>query len=211
VFDWDGTLMDSINHIVDALQHAMHETGVEVLERQRSKDIIGLGMREAIVALFPDSSNDESFIQQYAQHYKEYYHEPGRVTELYEGARELLQNLKSDGYTLAIATGKGRPGLNRVLQQTGLGYLFEVSRCADETQSKPHPAMIEEILKETNYAADQAIMIGDTEYDLEMASKANVKSIGASYGVHDEARLLKHKPIGIIKNIIELSHLLKKV
>jgi len=208
IFDWDGTLMDSISHIVNSLQYAMRETGVEILSREQSKDIIGLGMREAIAALFPDYADDDGFIHRYTQNYKNYYREPSRTTLLFPGAQDILLELKDKGYMLAIATGKGRQGLDHVLQQTGLGYLFSSSRCANETRSKPHPEMINAVLDDTGFNYKQAIMIGDSEYDLEMASNAGVVSIGASYGVHSEARLRKHNPVTTIANITELPPIL---
>ncbi|VAW81721.1 Similar to phosphoglycolate phosphatase, clustered with ribosomal large subunit pseudouridine synthase C [hydrothermal vent metagenome] len=208
IFDWDGTLMDSISHIVDSLQHAMHVTGVEVLSRAQSGDIIGLGMREAIVALFPNYAQDEKFIGQFTESYQRYYLEHSTATHLFEGAEETLISLKNIGYTLAIATGKGRKGLDHVLAQTGLAPLFAASRCASETQSKPHPEMINTVLDDTGFGHEQAIMIGDTEYDLQMATNAGVISIGASYGVHTSERLKQHNPKAIIQQITELTNLL---
>ncbi len=208
IFDWDGTLMDSVSHIVDSLQHAMHATGVDVLSRDQSGNIIGLGMREAIVALFPDNAQDEKFITDFTKSYQRYYLDPSRETSLFLGAEETLLALKNKGYTLAIATGKGRQGLDHVLAQTGLEPLFASSRCASETQSKPHPEMLNTVLQDTGFRHEQAIMIGDTEYDLEMASNAGVISIGASYGVHTPERLSKHNPKAIIQKVTELSKLL---
>ena len=209
VFDWDGTLMDSISHIVDSLQYAMRETGIEVLGRERSSSIIGLGMREAIEALFPEQANDERFVRDYTRYYRDYYLDPARSTRLFPGVREMLTEFKEQGYTLAVATGKGRQGLDHVLQQTGLGALFSASRCAGETRSKPHPEMLQTILADTGFHRDQAIMIGDTEYDLEMASNAKVVSVGVSYGAHNEQQLIAHKPIAIIHKITELPELLQ--
>jgi len=204
IFDWDGTLMDSISHIVDSRQYAMRETGVEILSREESKDIIGLGMREAIVALFPRYTNDNAFIKKYTESYKEYYLDSSRATHLFPGAQDTLLELKDKGYTLAIATGKGRKGLDHVLHQTRMGSLFAASRCADETRSKPHPEMINAVLSDTGYNCKQAIMIGDSAYDLEMAINAGVISIGASYGVHDEARLKSYNPHTVIDKITDL-------
>jgi len=101
-----------------------------------------------------------------------------------------LTQLTQQGYLLAIATGKARRGLNRVLDDTGMSHLFVSSRCADEAFSKPHPKMLEDILDDTGVDAGRALMVGDTVYDMEMACNAKVAGLAVSYGVHARERLL---------------------
>ncbi len=210
IFDWDGTLMDSETRIVNCLRTACIEAGFESRSDFELKDVIGLGLREALKKLHPDE-NDE-MIETMASTYRHAYLNTDETpSELFPGVEALLDDLKTQGYSLAIATGKGRQGLDQVLEYTQLGAHFHTTRCASETISKPHPQMLEEILDQMEMTAADALMIGDTEYDMEMAKNANMDSLGVSYGVHSVDRLLKHNPIGCIDDITELTHYLKKM
>ncbi|HFD81116.1 MAG TPA: HAD family hydrolase [Gammaproteobacteria bacterium] len=202
VFDWDGTLMDSETQIVHALHSAIADMGLEPRSLEQCRNIIGLGLREAVDALYP--GRDDDFLQQFVDRYRHHWFADEHASELFPGARETLALLRDAGFRLAVATGKGRPGLDKVLQHTGLTGIFSATRCADETRSKPHPQMLQEILEETGTAPAEALMVGDTEYDLLMAHAAGVAPIAVSYGVHERERLLRHRPLACIDNIGEL-------
>jgi len=202
VFDWDGTLMDSETQIVHALFGAISDMQLEKRSADQCRDIIGLGLREAIDALYLDQ--DDTFLQQFVEHYRRHWFAISHHSDLFPGARETLQLLKEAGFLLAVATGKGRVGLDKVLSHTGLEGLFNATRCSDETQSKPHPQMLDEILRELQIEAHQALMVGDTEYDLHMARQAGVHPIAVSYGVHDRRRLMQQKPLICLDTISEL-------
>lgn len=208
IFDWDGTLIDSQARIIASMQTAAEELGHEPLGSEAVRNIIGLGLPEAIRALIP--SIDEPALEQmrdrYAHHFLVQNETP---TELYPGVEKTLYRLKEQGYRLAVATGKSRRGLDRVLEQTQLGPLFEITRCADETRSKPHPLMLNQILAETGVAASDAVMVGDTEYDLEMGTHAGVGTVAVSYGAHHLDRLRGHKPLTEIHHFPELEIWLK--
>lgn len=203
IFDWDGTLMDSVNHIVDSMRHAINIMDLEPRSTEQLRDIIGLGMKEAIYQLYPNHQS-EQFAQQFSAAYRENFFIEQAPQALFEGAEATLQTLIDENYLLAVATSKSRRGLDKVMTETGLGDYFVTSRCADETRSKPHPQMLLEILESQQIAADQAIMVGDTVYDLEMAIQARVLPIGVSYGVHDTERLNKFKPAHILDRISDL-------
>lgn len=198
IFDWDGTLIDSQANIVQCFQLVITELNLPARNNDEISNIIGLGMREALRVLFPqhDANDYEQMVDRYRYHF--FASDP---SEPFSGAADVLANLSEAGYILAVATGKGRNGLNKAFKHTGFGQYFHLSRCADETRSKPHPQMLEEIMDETGMEPAQAIMVGDTEYDLEMAKNAGISSIGVSYGVHDSERLLKHEPITVINEI----------
>lgn len=210
IFDWDGTLMDSEARIVNCLRAAIQEAGHEDRSNDQLKNIIGLGLREALQQLYPEK--EQVHIEQMADYYRRHYLETNDTpSELFEGAAELLEQLEQQGYWLAIATGKGRQGLDQVLDYTGLHRRFHATRCASETLSKPHPQMLHEILDELGMHARDALMIGDTEYDMQMASNARMASLAVSYGVHSTERLLKHNPIGCLHDIRELHGFLKSL
>lgn len=203
IFDWDGTLMDSVMHIVDCMRNAIQELGLESRSESEMKNIIGLGMREAIYVLYPEQQTPV-FADRFTEAYREYFFTTNAPQSLFDGVVKTLQDLKQNDYWLAIATGKSRRGLDKVLAETGIGELFLESRCADETRSKPHPQMLEEILQSLQVDPQQALMIGDTEYDMEMAVNAGVLPVGVSYGVHDPDRLKQFKPAHILDNIRHL-------
>ena len=198
IFDWDGTLIDSQANIVQCLQWMSRDLDLPVRTESELSNIIGLGLYEALNSLFPES--DPRDYQQMVDRYR-YHFFASNPSEPFEGAEEVLAALEMAGYLLAVATGKGRNGLNKALKHTGWGQYFHVTRCADETRSKPHPLMLEEILEQTGMEPESAVMVGDTEYDLEMAKNAGISSIGVSYGVHEGERLLKHEPITVIDEI----------
>jgi len=202
VFDWDGTLMDSETQIVHALQAAIQDMALETRSIEECRNIIGLGLREAVDALYP--GRDEGFLDRFVANYRHHWFANTDHSDLFPGSRETLTLLKEAGFVLAVATGKGRTGLDRVLADTGMEHLFAATRCSDETQSKPHPQMLQEILRETAIEARYALMVGDTEYDLKMANEAGVGPVAVNYGVHAHERLLRHDPLVCLDNITEL-------
>lgn len=203
VFDWDGTLMDSAAHIVACLQNAITELSLEPKTDDELKNIIGLGLREAFFALYPQANDDEltSLTSRYREHF---FDQEAKPCELFDGARELIKELESKDYYLAIATGKGRNGLDKVLKETEMGKHFPITRCADESLSKPHPQMMLDIIDYYGVEANDAIMIGDSEYDLLMASNAKAQSVAVTYGVHEKQRLLDCNPITSVDSVNDL-------
>jgi len=201
VFDWDGTLMDSEAHIVTSMQHALKDLDLPVLSREKIRDIIGLGLREAIMRLLPGCGEDvlSAIIDRYRYHF--FTDDP---CEPFMGAEQVLQDLHEAGYLLAVATGKGRRGLDRVLRSTGFSQYFTETRCADETHSKPHPQMLLDIMDILDVDAKRTLMVGDTEYDLEMANAARTAAVGVDYGVHTRERLMACSPLACLSSITEL-------
>ncbi len=201
--------MDSVARIVDCLRKAGEQVlGEENRSDHELKDVIGLGLREAIQQLHP-SVNEKQITDMSDIYRHQYMQENTTASTLFDGAENILDSLEQQGYWLAVATGKGREGLNQVLNITGLGPRFHTTRCASETFSKPHPLMLEEILQQLGMDAKDALMIGDTEYDMEMAVNANMDCLGVTYGVHPAERLMKHRPVGCIEHINQLDNFLK--
>ena len=189
IFDWDGTLMDSEAKIVRCMQAAAVDVGIPDPGTAAIRDIIGLGLNEAMQVLFPEQApvRRAELVERYRRHFLEL---DATDMPLFPGVPQGLTQLTQQGYLLAIATGKARRGLNRVLDDTGMSHLFVSSRCADEAFSKPHPKMLEDILDDTGVDAGRALMVGDTVYDMEMARNAKVAGLAVSYGVHACERLL---------------------
>lgn len=204
VFDWDGTLIDSTGRIADCLQLAAQETGMPLLPRERYLGIIGLGLPEAFRTLYPDS-DDETRVE-LRRHYARHYIALGDESpcQPYDGALELLDALQARGLRLAVATGKNRPGLERAFEQTGLRDRFHLSRTADETASKPDPQMLNEILAELSLPPSRALMVGDTGFDLEMAARAGVPSVGLTHGAHGIDELRRHRPLALVDHLLHV-------
>jgi len=194
IFDWDGTLMDSSTRIVSSMQSAAKSLSLRVPTSEAVRNIIGLSLEPAINILIPGISltDNQQLCAAYSEHYR---YRDQSETPLYPGVERTLQSLHAKGYLLAVATGKGRGGIDRVFAQTGLGPLFVTSRGADETKSKPDPLMLRQILEQTGVSAQQALMIGDTSYDLEMAQRIAMPSIAVSYGMHSMEKLRSYQPI----------------
>ena len=203
VFDWDGTLMDSAAHIIDCLQTALVDLNLPQKTDEEIKNIIGLGLREALSVLLPEAGDNDltALTERYRDHF---FSEEKESSQLFTGARELVEELHREDYFLAVATGKGRRGLDKVLNETGLGEYFPVTRCADESHSKPHPQMLLEIIDWYGVDAAETIMIGDTDYDLQMANNAKVHAVGVTYGVHDVQRIRDCKPIACLNSAQDL-------
>lgn len=210
IFDWDGTLIDSTGKITRCMQLAIADTGLDERSDSEVKQIIGLGLPEAVRQLFPgiDQAAMDALRQSYSEHF---IHADQTPCEFYPGVTEVLNHLREQGHQLCVATGKSRRGLNRVLANLGMEEFFDSSRCADETASKPNPRMLFELMEELRAPAHRSVMVGDTAFDLEMAKNAGIGSIAVSYGAHDRERLLEHEPHRYIDHFSELLDWLETV
>ncbi|WP_426233957.1 HAD-IA family hydrolase [Pseudomonas sp. TWP3-2] len=203
IFDWDGTLADSIGRIVEAMHVASERSGFELRDDFAVKGIIGLGLPEAIRTLYPAITDAEMVL--FREHYADRYIEAEAVpSPLFEGVVESLASFREDGYHLAVATGKSRRGLDRVLKAHGWEDYFEITRAADETASKPHPLMLEQILAHCGVRAEQALMVGDSSFDLQMARNAGMGSVAVSYGAQSIEALQAFEPLLSVDRFSEL-------
>lgn len=204
VFDWDGTLFDSVGQIVTSLLFAA-EQFEQPLTPEAAKSIIGLGLPEVAQVLFPNVPElHTDILKCYGDHYVEH----SKDDQWFSGVADMLYGLKNQNIKLAVATGKSRRGLDRVLAQTNSRDLFEITRAASETKSKPDPLMLSEILDFTGVSAERAIMVGDTSYDLEMAQNIAMPRVGVSYGVHTVDVLQRFNPLTVAHNVNTLHQFL---
>jgi phosphoglycolate phosphatase len=202
VFDWDGTLMDSTSAIVKCIQAAARDLGLPIPRDAAAAQVIGLGLNEAMQAAMPglDARQTARMVERYRYHYLSRDHE----LTLFDGADAMLRALSQQGYFLAVATGKSRVGLNRALNGTGLLSLFDATRCADETFSKPHPAMLQELTRELGQDMRRTVMIGDTSHDLQMANNAGAAAIAVEYGAHPVDQLAACGPLFSAASVAQL-------
>lgn len=180
VWDWDGTLADSTGMITQAVLKAAEQVGLPTITAKTASNIIGLGLRESIHALYGDIP--EAQVQAMATQYTANYYAGEREIPLFAGAAETIIALNKRGFKLAVATGKGRNGLNLALEHCGLGKYFHATRTVDECFSKPHPQMLDELMDNLVTLPERTLMIGDTSYDLHMAQNAGVSAVGVTFG-----------------------------
>jgi phosphoglycolate phosphatase len=202
IFDWDGTLMDSAGVIVDSIQRACEDIGLPAPSERASRQIIGLGLMQALQTLLPDLPAEDypRLVERYRHHYL------GRDAQipLFAGVTDGIRALSESGFQLAVATGKSRVGLERALEASGLGAWFVATRCADQTHSKPHPAMVLELIDELGADPVRTLVIGDTSHDLLMAANAGVASLGVTYGAHEAGDLHPHAPLALMDSFAEV-------
>jgi len=203
VFDWDGTLIDSEARIVNCMRAAIADLQLPERTPGQLRNVIGLGLQEALATLYPEG--DARVYQQLVDRYRQHFlFQDDTPSELFAGVESMLATLREREYFLAIATGKGRLGLDKALDETGLHGYFDYTRCADETRSKPHPQMLEEIMDRLGVSAQETLMIGDTEYDMHMARNAGTAALAVSYGVHEKQRLLACAPLDCVDDSLSL-------
>jgi phosphoglycolate phosphatase len=202
VFDWDGTLMDSTATIVKCIQDSARDLGLPIPDKRAASYVIGLGLQDAMEAALPDL--DPKYYPKMVERYRHHYLATGNDLTLFDGVREMLLDLSHAGYFLAVATGKSRVGLNRALNAAKLLSLFDATRCADETFSKPNPAMLQELTRELGQDMKRTLMIGDTTHDLQMALNAGAGGVAVHYGAHTAQELAVLNPLFAANSVLEL-------
>ncbi len=203
IFDWDGTLVDSIQRIVSSLQHAARSALAVAISERQARDVIGLGLKEAMQQLLPRRRDDE--VQRAIDAYKRHYLYLNQVeAPLFRGVLPFLQNLADDGYRLAIATGKSRQGLAHAFREHPVETFFSAVRCASDYRSKPHPEMVDSIRDELGVARRHTLLVGDSIHDLQMARNAGVDGVGVTHGVHDFATLSALRPLYCLDDVTKL-------
>lgn len=203
IFDWDGTLINSIDWIASCLQLAAEQCQLPIPANQAAKNVIGLSIEQAMLSLFPDAGPD--LLTQLVTCYQTAYLSATiDRRHFFNGVYDMLTTLKASGYRLAVATGKTRKGLQQVLATTQTEHLFDITRCADETASKPSPLMLQEILSHCRCPLDRALMVGDSTFDLEMAHNANIAAVAVTCGAHTEDALQNYQPLLCLQQPAEL-------
>lgn len=202
VFDWDGTLADSTAVIKRALQFAAADLGYPVPSDAQAAYIIGMGLRPALEYAIPTLREED--LTRLTDRYRHHFLAGENEIVLFDGVPDMLQALRARGHWLAVATGKSRRGLDRAFETLGLRQFFVASRCADEGFSKPHPGMLHALFDETGLTARDAVMIGDTTHDLQLAENAGSAAIGVTYGAHPVALLQAHRPLTLVDSVSAL-------
>ena len=204
VFDWDGTLMDSESAIVSCMHEAIRELRFEPRSDGEIRGIIGLGLREAVHRLYPERRPTEH--DRLADGYRSHFLSLSDTSQsLFPGVEETLEGLATAGVSLAVATGKSRRGLDKVLADTGLERYFLATRTADECHSKPHPQMLEEVMDLSGAEPDRTLMVGDSVHDIGMARNAGVAALAVSYGVQSRETLMAEGAFDCIDRIAGVS------
>jgi len=202
-FDWDGTLFDSTALIVQSIQAACRDIGAPVPDDTSASFVIGLGLRAAMEHAVPGLAPERypAMIERYRHHYLLRQH----ALTLFPGVVDMLRALRARHHWLAVATGKSRAGLDEALATVELKGLFDGSRTADETRSKPDPQMLHELMRQFGTAPERTLMVGDTTHDLQLAANAGVPCVAVGYGAHDHASFDAHSPLHTAHSVPELA------
>ncbi|MGK2897914.1 MAG: HAD family hydrolase [Burkholderiaceae bacterium] len=202
VFDWDGTLFDSTALIARCIQSACADLGVPVPSDERASYVIGMGVSEALQYAAPELPRER--YRELGERYRHHYVARQHDIVFFDGTLAMLQALKVRGHLLGVATGKSRRGLDDVLDSSGLRGLFDATRTADETASKPHPRMLLELMDQLQAAPERTVMIGDTTHDLQLARNAGTSGVGVSYGAHDQGLFDGHGALHVANSTSDL-------
>jgi len=202
VFDWDGTIMDSTHSIVHAIQAACADLSLPVPTARDASWVIGLSLESALRRAVPTLTAAQ--LPDFLERYKAHFLTRDPEIQLFEGVKELLTVLRSRSILLGVATGKSRRGLDRALHALQLHAEFELTRCADESFSKPHPAMLLDVVREMRLEPGEVIMVGDTCHDIQMANSAGTDSMAVTYGAHDDATLRAAGPTVMVSTVAEM-------
>lgn len=203
VFDWDGTLVDSIGSIVGCMHATTEELGLPEIPEETIRNTIGLGLRDTLEALLPEAG-DELRRRVVACYRERWLGSWADRPPMIRGARETLDALARAGYALAVATGKSRAGLSRDLARFGLAERFLATRTPDEAPGKPHPGMVEGILDELGVTPTEALVVGDTLHDLRMAAGAGTPAVAVASGSASREQLAELRPLAILEDVTEL-------
>src|SRR3990167_167866 len=207
VFDWDGTVMDSTAVIAGSIQAACRDLGLPIPGDETARHVIGLGLIQALRYAVPDAP--ESMYEPLVARYRHHFLAQDQTIPLFDGARETIAELHDGGYWLGVATGKSRVGLDRALESTGMKQYFHATRTADQTFSKPDPAMLLELMGELAVSTERALMIGDTTHDVQMAQNAGVDAVAVGHGAHSPKQLQELNPLALVQDFAGLRTWLK--
>ena len=202
VFDWDGTLFDSTALITRCIQAACADCGIDVPSDRDASWVIGLGLIDALAHAAPGLPRER--YREMAERYRHHYFAAQHELTLFEGTLPMLHALRLRQHRLGVATGKSRRGLDEALATVDLRGMFDATRTADETEPKPHPLMLHELMGELGVAAERTLMIGDTTHDLQLAVNAGTASLGVSYGAHEPEAFADYRPLHVVHTVAEL-------
>ncbi len=192
IFDVDGTLVDSRQIIQRAAEVAFDRQGLPIPSYDEVRQVVGLSLDEALARLAPELPQRDlaELVRVYQDSFGAFRLDPAFVEPLYDGAHEILDHLKTEGWFLALATGKSRRGVDEIVRMHKWDRMFDATLCADDGPGKPNPHMIEEVLRRTGCDRDHSLMIGDTSFDMMMAKSARVRPVGVTWGFHQADELL---------------------
>ncbi|MCP1661146.1 HAD-IA family hydrolase [Neisseria perflava] len=203
IFDWDGTLADTTNPIISTFQASFQECALPAPDSEQIRGLIGYNLPTIIRHLAPDLGERarEELAEVYAAHYL---NPNNRNMKLFDSAIPCLQTLKAQGYWLAVATGKGRTGLDNAIAQTGTADFWLATTCASEQPSKPAPDMVFKLCDELGLRPSETLVVGDTTHDLEMAANAGAPAVAVATGAHTAEHLQTAPHLAILHDLSEL-------
>ncbi|MEO8331949.1 MAG: HAD-IA family hydrolase [Gallionella sp.] len=207
VFDWDGTVMDSTAVIAGSIQAACRDLGLAIPDDETARHVIGLGLDQALRHAVPDMP--DALRPDLVARYRHHFLAQDENIPLFDGAKETIAELHAAGYWLGVATGKSNAGLSRAMESSSMKSFFHATRTADQTFSKPDPAMLFELMEELGASAGRTLMVGDTTHDVQMAQNAGVDVVAIGHGAHPPEQLQELNPLALVQDFAELRTWLK--
>lgn len=213
VFDCDGTLVDSQYVIAESMRRAFVAHGVEPLPREAVRRVVGLPLEQSIAWLLPDMKPraHKAIAQSFRETFFDLHHDPKREEPLFDGARACLEAFHASGYVMAVATGKSRRGLLRVLENHDLKHFFTILKTAEDGPGKPDPQILKDIMGEFGVGALDTAVVGDTTFDIMMAGNAGAFGIGVEWGYHQPEELLAAGARRVVAHFDELLPLCQEI
>jgi len=202
VFDWDGTLADSVNKIIECKHFLARKYDLPIPDRTVIRGVLGTPFEQAMRQCFPTAS--ESLLETLCREFHLLMQLPQYQAELFPKAKELLSTLKAQGLKLAVATSKNRKELDSALEHTQLVGVFEITCCGAEHREKPDPAMLHYIMQMLKVQQDECLMVGDTVTDIFFAANAGVPAVCVTFGSQSAEKLTTANPLTLIDNFFEL-------
>lgn len=202
IFDWDGTVVDSTQTIARAICEACRDVDLDVPSLQQASYVIGLGLQDALAHIAPGLKPEQQ--DRLTERFRFHYLARDQYLQPFPGMTGVFDHLKDRGIPMAVATGKSRMGLERAFDATATRHYFQASRCADETDPKPAPAMVFDICERLLIDPERTLVIGDTTHDMFMARSAGARGLAVTYGAHDLDELQRAEPIHFVHSVNEL-------
>lgn len=194
IFDFDGTIADTHGAIMATIRETFRQMNLPEADAGKMRAVIGLPLRDMFVKA--GGITDEQTIDRCVTTYRACFDDncDGNVC-LYHGVADTLATLKAEGATLAIATSRGGDSLRMLLGRLGIGHLFDMLVAVDDVEhAKPAPDMVLKILAATGTTAEEALVVGDTTFDIGMGRAAGCKTCGVTYGNQSREQLLTASP-----------------
>ena len=214
IFDLDGTLLDTIDDLKEAVNHAMELRGFPTFTRDEVMAMVGHGARNLMRQALPIGHKDDNMVDAAYNDFRAYYFTHIDIyTQPYPGIQDLLATLHRNGVLLAVASNKFQEGTEHLIKE----FYPEISFVAvlggrPNFPLKPDPEIVEEVLRKANVEKEYAVMVGDSPTDMETAANGGIKGIAVNWGYRDmKSSALRQAQGPQLLNVVDTAEELQKI